>query len=104
MDPTAGLAYLYAKMGRKVEAEKILNELLRQSKLTYVSSYMIAVIYTGLGQTDKAFEFLEKAYRECSSDIVYFFKADLRLDALRSDPRFQQLLRRLALPQAPASS
>ena len=98
-DTTAGLAHVYATIGRKAEAEKILSELQRQSKVTYVSPYMIAAIYAGLGRSDKAFEFLEKAYRERSSDIPYFIKADLRMDSLRSDPRFQDLLRRVRLPQ-----
>jgi hypothetical protein len=59
----------------------------------------IRSIYAGLGEKDKAFEFLEKAYQERSPDIPYFLKADLRIDNLRSDPRFQDLLRRVGLPQ-----
>jgi TolB-like protein/DNA-binding winged helix-turn-helix (wHTH) protein/Tfp pilus assembly protein PilF len=98
-DTTAGLAHVYATVGRKAEAEKIVSELQRQSKVTYVSPYMMAVIYAGLGQNNKAFEFLEKAYQERSPDIAYFLKADLRIDTLRSDPRFQDLLRRVGLPQ-----
>jgi hypothetical protein len=62
---------------------------------------MIAVIYSGLGQNDKAFEFLEKAYQERSPDIPYFIEADLRIDTLRADPRFQDLLRRVGLPHWP---
>jgi tetratricopeptide (TPR) repeat protein len=98
-DTIAGLAHAYAAMGDRAEAEKILDELQRQSKASYVSPYMIAVIYSGLGQKDKAFEYLEKAYQERSPDIAYFLKADLRLDTLRPDPRFQDLLRRVAFPQ-----
>ncbi len=60
---------------------------------------MIATIYAGLGNKEKAFDFLEKAYQERSPDIPYFLKADLRIDTLRSDPRFQDLLRRVGLPQ-----
>jgi TolB-like protein/DNA-binding winged helix-turn-helix (wHTH) protein/Tfp pilus assembly protein PilF len=100
-DTTAGLAHAYATMGRRAEAEKILSELQRQSKITYVSPYMIAVIYVGLGQNDKAFEFLEKAYQERSPDLPYFIKVDLRIDGLRPDPRFQDLLRRVGLPHWP---
>ena len=44
---------------------------------------------------DKAFQFLDKAYQERSPDIAYFIKADLRIDSLRSDPRFQSILRRM---------
>jgi eukaryotic-like serine/threonine-protein kinase len=98
-DTIAALAHAYATMGKRAEAEKILSELQRQSKVTYVSPYMIAVIYSGLGQNDKAFEFLEKAYQERSPDIAYFLKADLRVDTLRPDPRFQDLLRRVGFPQ-----
>jgi tetratricopeptide (TPR) repeat protein len=97
-DPTAGLADVYAAIGKRSEAEKILGELQRQSKTSYVSPYMIAVICSGLRQNDKAFEFLEKAYQEKSPDIAYFIKADLWMDSLRSDPRFQDLLRQRGTP------
>jgi hypothetical protein len=60
---------------------------------------MIATVYASLGNKEKAFDFLEKAEREKSPDIPYFLKADLRLDPLRSDPRFQSLLRRSGLLQ-----
>jgi TolB-like protein/DNA-binding winged helix-turn-helix (wHTH) protein/Tfp pilus assembly protein PilF len=98
-DTIAGLAHVYATSGKKAEAEKIVGDLQRESKTGYVSPYMIAAICSGLGQKDKAFEFLEKAYQEKSPDIAYFIKADLRMDPLRSDPRFQDLLRRIRLPQ-----
>lgn len=94
-DARAGLAYLYASIGKTPEAEKILRDLQLESQTTYVSPYMIAIIYSGLGRKDKAFEFLEKAYQERSPDLAYFCKADLRLDGLRSDPRFHDLTRRI---------
>ena len=98
-DPTAGLAHAYAVAGRKADAERIVQQWLRTAKTSYVSPYMIATIYGGLGKKDKAFEFLEKAYQERSTDLPYFARADLRLDELRSDPRLPSLLRRLGLPQ-----
>jgi len=61
---------------------------------------MIGVIYAGLGNNDKAFEFLEKAYKEKSPDVAYFLKNDLRIDSLRSDPRFSDLLRRMNFPSS----
>jgi Tfp pilus assembly protein PilF len=97
-DPTAGLAYAYARTGKRAEAEKILRDLLEQSKTGYVSPYMIATIYAGLGNKHKAFEFLEKAYDERSADLSFFLKADLRMDTLRSDPRFQDLVKRMGFP------
>jgi tetratricopeptide (TPR) repeat protein len=99
LDANAGLAHACAAIGRRAEAEKILGELQRQSKVTYVSPYMIAAVYSGLGQREKALEFLEKAYEDRSPDVAYFVKADLRMDPLRSDARFQDLLRRIGLPQ-----
>jgi tetratricopeptide (TPR) repeat protein len=98
-DPTASLAHAFAVIGRKAEAEKILRDLEQKSKGAYVSPYMIATIYAGLGEKDKAFEFLEKAYEERSLDISWHVKADLRIDNLRTDPRFQVLLRRIGYPQ-----
>jgi TolB-like protein/DNA-binding winged helix-turn-helix (wHTH) protein/Tfp pilus assembly protein PilF len=98
-DPTAGLAYAYATLNKKAEAKKILGDLQRQSETSYVSPYMIAVIYAGLGENNKAFEFLEKAYQERSPDVAYFLRADLRMDRLRSDPRFQDLMQRMNFPQ-----
>ena len=96
-DAIAGLAHVYAITGKVAEAEKLLGNLERQAPANYVSWYMIATIYSGLGQKDKAFEFLERAYRERSPDLAYFVKADLRIDPLRSDPRFWNLLNRMGL-------
>jgi TolB-like protein/DNA-binding winged helix-turn-helix (wHTH) protein/Tfp pilus assembly protein PilF len=94
-DTMAGLAHAYVASGKRSEAEKVLRELQTRSKTDYVSPYMIGAIYAGLGNKDKAFEFLEKAYKEKSPDVAYFLKADLRIDSLRSDPRFQDLLQRM---------
>ena len=98
-DATASLAHAFAAIGRKAEAEKILHDFERKSKSGYVSPYMIATIYAGLGEKDKAFAFLERAYQERSLDIPWHLKADLRIDNLRSDPRFQDLVRRVGYPQ-----
>jgi tetratricopeptide (TPR) repeat protein len=83
LDATASLAHAFAALGRRAEATKILQVLERKSKSAYVSPYMIAVIYAGLGDKNKAFEFLEQAYREKSLDISWFLKSDLRVDNLR---------------------
>ena len=98
-DPTAALAHAYAATAKREEAKKILRQWQHQAETSYVSPYMIATVYAGLGDKDEAFEFLEKAYQEKSSDLPYFLKADLRIDSLRSDPRFQNLLRRMNFPK-----
>ena len=98
-DATASLAHAFAAIGRRAEAKKILHDLEKKPKSAYVSPYMIATIYEGLGDKDKAFEFLERAYQERSLDISWHIKADLRIDNLRSDPRFQELVRRVGYPQ-----
>ena len=61
-----GLGYGYAVTGRRAEAEKILDKLNELSKQKYVSTAWMAKIYSGLGEKDRAFEWLEKAYEDRS--------------------------------------
>ncbi len=96
-DAAASLAHAYAMIGRRAEAKKILRDLEQKSNTAYVSPYIIAAIYAGLGEKDLAFEFLERAYRERSLEMSWHLKADLRIDSLRSEPRFQSLVRRVGL-------
>jgi len=96
-DAAASLAHAYAMIGRRAEAKKILRDLEQKSNTAYVSPYIIATIYAGLGEKDLAFEFLERAYRERSLEMSWHLKADLRIDSLRSEPRFQSLVRRVGL-------
>jgi TolB-like protein/DNA-binding winged helix-turn-helix (wHTH) protein/tetratricopeptide (TPR) repeat protein len=91
------LGQAYAAAGHTAEAQKVLFQLLDQSKSIYVSPFYIALVYTGLGDKPKALASLEKAYADRSNAIV-FLKVDPQLDSLRSDPRFQSLQHRLALP------
>jgi hypothetical protein len=88
-------------VGRRSEAQKILRDALREpeqgSTKVKFSPYFIATLYASLGDKESAFKFLEKAYQEKSLDISWHLKADLRIDSLRSDPRFQSLLRRVGL-------
>jgi TolB-like protein/DNA-binding winged helix-turn-helix (wHTH) protein len=97
-DPTSALAHVYAATGRRAEAKNILHNLETRSKTRYVSPYFIATIYAGLGDKNRAFEFLEKAYRERNWDLAWQIKADVRIENLRADPRFQDLLSRVGVP------
>jgi len=98
-DANASLAHGYAAIGKKAEAEKILRDLEHGAKDGYVSPYVLATICAGLGEKDKAIQFLEKAYDQRSLELSWHLKADLRIDNLRSDPRFQDLARRIGLPR-----
>ncbi len=95
--PAVALAHAYSAAGRKAEAEQILRDLERKSKATSTSPYTMATIYAGLGENDKTFDFLEKAYAERSFDMSWSLRSDLLLDNLHPDPRFQSLLRRMGL-------
>jgi TolB-like protein/DNA-binding winged helix-turn-helix (wHTH) protein/Tfp pilus assembly protein PilF len=97
-DPTAALAHAYARAGQRTVAYEILYQLQQRAKNSYVSPYMIATIYAGMGDNNKAFASLDAAYEERSSDLPYFLRADLRIDNLRSDPRLLNLENRLQLP------
>src|SRR5437879_11500093 len=92
------LGHVYAVAGRKAEAEKVLQQLMDESKRQYVSPFYVATIYAGLRQDEKAMDWLEKAYQDKSNSIV-FLRVDPQLDILRPSPRFQALLQRLALPK-----
>jgi TolB-like protein/DNA-binding winged helix-turn-helix (wHTH) protein/Flp pilus assembly protein TadD len=95
--PTVALAHALSAAGEKTKADKILRDLERKSKEIHVPPYTMATLYANLGDNDKAFEFLEKAYSEKSLDLSFWLKSDLLLDSLRPDPRFQTILRRLGL-------
>ena len=92
----ADLARVYAVSGKAKEAEEILKHLIDLSTQIYVPPFDIAVVYVGLGQPDSAMEWLEKAYEQ-RTDTLTYIKMDPRFDPLRTDPRFQDLLRRLHL-------
>jgi DNA-binding winged helix-turn-helix (wHTH) protein/TolB-like protein/Tfp pilus assembly protein PilF len=92
------LAHAYAASGNRAEAERLLVQL-SQQKQRYVSPYTVATIYTGLGQKDQAFKWLDKAFDE--RDIwLMNLRVDPLFKPLRSDGRFTILLQRIGLTQA----
>jgi TolB-like protein/tRNA A-37 threonylcarbamoyl transferase component Bud32 len=96
-DRTLGLPLAYAAAGRRGEALKMLDLAREQSKRGEISPWWLAQMYLGLGEKQKALEWLEKAYEEHDPRMA-FLKVEPLLDALRSDPRFQNLLRRMNFP------
>jgi TolB-like protein/tetratricopeptide (TPR) repeat protein len=93
----AELGESYAVAGKKQEALQILEQLGKLSGSSYVMPYWLALIHAGLKQNDAAFACLEAAYRERSATLA-LLRMDPRLDCLRDDPRFQDLVRRINFP------
>lgn len=93
----AALGHAYAQADRRGDADKVLNTLFDRAKKSYISPFDVALIYTALGNKDTAFRWLGKAASERSTFLVYS-KWEPRLDPLRSDPRFKELLNRVGLP------
>jgi len=102
-DATAHLANAFVKIGKRAEATKILLDLERKSKSAYLASYTMATVYAGLGDKDKSLALLEQAFQEKSLEASWHIRADSRLDNLRSDPHFQNLLRRVGLSSSTSS-
>ncbi len=94
--PSPGLAITYAKMGRTDDAHRILDQLIQKSREQYVAADSIANVYAALGDNDQAFQWLNRAVEEHSAPAASFiFHPEFR--ALRSDPRFIDLLRRIGI-------
>jgi len=93
----AALGHAYAMAGNRREAENILQTLSDRGKKSYVSPFDLALVHAALGETDEAFALLDKAVAERSTFLVYS-KWEPRLDPLRSDPRFMQVLKQIGLP------
>ena len=102
MDKEAYLAlgfmgYAYALLGRRVEAETVLNVLQDISHRKYVSPYSILVIHLALGPQERVFELLEQLLEE-RNDWLVWLKVSPELKGLRSDPRFKDVLNRVGFP------
>ncbi|HJQ23685.1 MAG TPA: winged helix-turn-helix domain-containing protein [Blastocatellia bacterium] len=91
------MGFVYALAGMKDEARATLNEMKAKSAESYVPPYYIALIHAALGEEDEAFDYLEKAY-EMRDGSLPLLKVDQRLDGLRHDPRFDDLVWRTGLP------
>lgn len=91
-----GAAYTYAVAGKIAQAEKLLMELQEKAKTELVNPGDIAIIYAGLNDKDKAFEFLSRTYNEGWSHINNL-DSDPLFENLRSDPRYEELARKVGL-------
>jgi serine/threonine-protein kinase len=90
------LGQAYAMAGRTADAREMLRQLEQLSQERYVSPYHMAYVYTGLGEADRAMDFLERAFEERAGS-VYGLKGSFLFTSLHSHPRFQALLKKMNL-------
>ena len=93
---TSFIGYIYGMAGKRQEAQKILDDFLEQSKRGYFSPSLIAGIYASLGDKEKEFEWLEKAFEERDTNN-WCVKVSPMFDNVHSDPRWTRLMERMGL-------
>ncbi|HXA78439.1 MAG TPA: protein kinase, partial [Candidatus Acidoferrales bacterium] len=93
----AALAHTYGKAGRAKEALKMLDDLAELARHKYVAPHFFAGIHIGLGENDRAIDYLEKSWEEHCHWLIYLH-LDPSMDDLRNTPRFQGLVTRIGLP------
>jgi len=91
------VGYSYGRLGEKNEALKMREALTSASEQVFVSAFFFALIYAGMGDNDQALRLLDKAFDERFNRLAYL-NVEALWDPLRSDPRFAELLRRVAVP------
>ena len=94
---SAALGHAYAIAGQLGEARRVLAELEARAQREYISPVDIAMIYSGLGEQDRAFEWLERGFAGRAYALV-FLPTDPRFDMLRGDKRYAALMKRVGLP------
>jgi TolB-like protein/DNA-binding winged helix-turn-helix (wHTH) protein/Tfp pilus assembly protein PilF len=94
----AGLGQANAAAGKRSEAHQVLGDLSKLSQRKYVSSYLVAGVYAGLGEKEQTLHWLEKALDEHNDSLVAL-NVDPSFASLRTDPRFREILRRIGLPE-----
>jgi TolB-like protein/Tfp pilus assembly protein PilF/tRNA A-37 threonylcarbamoyl transferase component Bud32 len=90
-------ASCYALMGKQEEARKILYDMIEYSKRNYIPSVAIAWVFSALGEKEQAFAWLEKAFRDRDPYLIMYLRNVHIFDAVRSDPRYAALLRKIGL-------
>ncbi|MGH7726398.1 MAG: protein kinase domain-containing protein [Candidatus Eiseniibacteriota bacterium] len=91
------LGHAYGRAGREADARRVLESLKARARREHVSGYSVAIVYLGLGDRDRAFDWLERSFRNRDEDLVALAQDPL-LAPLRGDPRFRSLIQRIDLP------
>lgn len=99
----ADLGYVYAKLGRKSDAEKVLKELKAESQSRYMSGFFVSWVCIGLGKNEEALQWLERAYQQKDYQLSWISVSPV-FDPIRSDPRFAALMRRADPPHKTAGA
>jgi serine/threonine protein kinase/tetratricopeptide (TPR) repeat protein len=92
------LGNTYAQAGNKAEARKYAQRLTGKAATEHMGNYELGFLYAGLGEKDRAFQALEEAYKVHDKGLCYL-KVDPNIEPLRSDPRYQDLLRKMNFPE-----
>jgi len=100
--PMGHLGYAYGLKGDAAAAQKSLSELIRLADRQYVPASAVAIVHAGRGDTSQALDWLERAYQEHDFSLVFLDVAPW-FKRLRGEARFEQLLRRMQLPERPPS-
>ena len=97
--PTLGaLGMAYGRAGRRIEAEALLEKLMARSRTDYISPFAMALVYSGLGESDQVIEWLEKGVEERDVLVVSIIRSEhLLLSPVWGYPRYQALLRKMNL-------
>jgi tetratricopeptide (TPR) repeat protein len=96
-ESVSALGYAFALSGKGKDAADIVRQLQSSSENAYLPSYYIAIVDSGLGKKEEAFAWLERAYRNRSSELPQA-KTEPMFLTLQEDPRFHELLKRIGLP------
>jgi tetratricopeptide (TPR) repeat protein len=94
--PMAGVGMSYAKLGDKPAARTVAHEMENMAKQSYISPLYIGLIYDALGERDREFDYYAKAYDD-RSEYLLWLTLDPVFDEVRGDPRFNDLVKRVAV-------
>jgi len=97
--PVFGMALTLVRRGRVAEAKRVLQEFLAEAKSRYVAPETVASVYASLGDKDKAFAWLDKAYQARSGPLANNVLNLPDFDPIRSDPRLAVLQKKIGLVQ-----